>query len=218
MACCEEQAILSTFPKVDFAFTYGSGAIQQGGYSYHRNAAELPMIDMIFVVNDALSWHEENMRRNPSHYTSLLPMNYQQVAWFQQRLPAHLWFNAYIPIAGGPQAGRLLKYGVISRSHLMEDLQQWSNLYIAGRLHKPVNILQGDTGVEAAMKENREAAVRTALLLLPDQFTEIDLFMAVASLSYVGDPRMIVGENPRKVRTIAFETTHPNNITSSHCL
>ncbi len=28
--------LLSKFPNVEFAFTYGSGAVQQGGYDYSR--------------------------------------------------------------------------------------------------------------------------------------------------------------------------------------
>jgi mitochondrial translocator assembly and maintenance protein 41 len=30
-------------------------------------------------------------------------------------------------------------------------------------------------------------------------FREIDLYLSIASLSYIGDPRMLYGENPRKV-------------------
>ena len=46
---------------------------------------------------------------------------------------------------------------------------------------------------------NREHALRASLLLLPDVFREIDLYYSVASLSYMGDPRMFIGENPKKV-------------------
>lgn len=191
--------LLSIFPAVEFAFSYGSGAVQQGGYQYKKNAAELPMLDIILVVEDSEAWHKENMLQNPGHYSSLLPMSFSQVAWVQENVPAQFWFNAYVAIPSGPQAGRLLKYGVISKKHALKDLLQWSNLYLAGRLHKPVHILKNNAVFEAALQTNREHAVRTALLLLPDKFTEIDLYMAVASLSYVGDPRMILGENPRKV-------------------
>ena len=46
--------------------------------------------------------------------------------------------------------------------------------------------------------------MRAALLLLGDTFTELDLYMSVAGLSYAGDFRMGVGENPNKVSNIVM--------------
>ena len=81
----------------------------------------------------------------------------------------------------------------------MADLNEWRSLYVAGRLHKPIHILKHNDTIENAMARNKEYAVRTALLLVPKLFDEFDLFTKIASLSYTGDPRMIVGENPKKV-------------------
>jgi translocator assembly and maintenance protein 41 len=50
---------------------------------------------------------------------------------------------------------------------------------------------------------NLIAAVRTALLLLPPEFTEQQLYSTIAGISYMGDPRMSIGgENPGKVNNI----------------
>jgi len=82
---------------------------------------------------------------------------------------------------------------------LLDDLNEWRSLYIAGRLHKPIHILKHNESIENAISLNKEYAIRTALLLIPKLFDEFDLFTKIASLSYTGDPRMIVGENPKKV-------------------
>ena len=52
---------------------------------------------------------------------------------------------------------------------------------------------------------NLTNAVRVALLLLPERFTEEDLFLKIAGLSYRGDFRMrINAENPHKVYNIVY--------------
>jgi hypothetical protein len=44
--------------------------------------------------------------------------------------------------------------------------------------------------------------LRCALLTLPDTFSSTQLFEAIASLSYAGDVRMGVAENPNKVKNL----------------
>lgn len=72
------------------------------------------------------------------------------------------------------------------------------------RLYLPlqVKILHDDARVRLANQVNLASALRAALLLLPEEFTEIELFEEIAGLSYRGDFRMRVGENPHKVRNI----------------
>jgi translocator assembly and maintenance protein 41 len=97
----------------------------------------------------------------------------------------------------------MVKYGVVSIDTLCRDLTDWNTLYLAGRLHKPVKILRNDPKVLLANHVNLLSAVRVALLLLPESFTEHNLYTTIAGLSYMGDPRMsLAAENPHKVQNI----------------
>ena len=115
----------------------------------------------------------------------------------QENWGARIYFNTLIPFETG-----LIKYGVISESDLVTDLLDWETLYVAGRLHKPVNILEqgGEEEVGMALRQNLMSSLHTALLLLPDTFTEEQLYLTLAGLSYTGDLRMIMGEDKNKVR------------------
>jgi len=64
----------------------------------------------------------------------------------------------------------------------------WTTLYLSGRLHKPVHVIHSthDAAIDAAIRTNLESAMHASLLLLPDYFTETQLFLTVASLSYSG--------------------------------
>jgi hypothetical protein len=47
-------------------------------------AASRPMVDIIVGVTDAARWHDENMARNPSHYTAAARfLGPSVVAWLQ---------------------------------------------------------------------------------------------------------------------------------------
>jgi translocator assembly and maintenance protein 41 len=97
-----------------------------------------------------------------------------------------------------------VKYGILSTATLTRDLEQWETLYVAGRLHKPVLTLHLNLALQAPLEANTRAALSLALLNLPAQFTELELWEKVAGISYSGDPRMSVpgAENPEKVRNI----------------
>jgi translocator assembly and maintenance protein 41 len=96
----------------------------------------------------------------------------------------------------------MIKYGVVSRASLENDLRHWTSLYIAGRLHKPVATLASNPSVEAAQRINVASALRIALLLLPQRFTARDLYSTICTLSYAGDVRMGLAEDDKKVDRI----------------
>ncbi|CAM9106839.1 unnamed protein product [Ascophyllum nodosum] len=201
--------LIEAFPAVDFAFAYGSGVIQQQGYSKHvSSASELPMLDLVLAVKDSEAWHRSNLEsRNSEHYSGVARLlGAGRVAQLQEGFGAKMYYNTLIPITSTPHRGRSMKYGVISTKHLTEDLRDWTWLYAAGRLQKPVRVIQASGEVSSAIQENLVSATKVALLLLPESFSAKELYKTIAGLSYTGDFRMYFGENPNKVRNIVAST------------
>ena len=63
-------------------------------------------------------------------------------------------------------------------------------------------MLECHPSLEAALRANLCAALTTALLLLPQHFSEEQLYLNIAAISYTGDFRMVVGEDKNKVANI----------------
>mmetsp|Transcript_1807 Transcript_1807/g.5480 ORF Transcript_1807/g.5480 Transcript_1807/m.5480 type:complete len:351 (+) Transcript_1807:79-1131(+) len=192
------QDVVSSLPPARFVFAYGSGALPQRGVTSTSR-----MLDFVLAVDKAEQWHRENMysRGNWPHYSTLMTwLGPRAVSSVQQSaLGARIYYNTLVPWKNG----RTIKYGVITLSDLLDDLREWRTLYVSGRMQKPVRILQSDETVELANQKNIEYAARAALLTLPEQFDEVRFFEAVASLSYVGDPRIsMAAEDPKKVSRI----------------
>lgn len=187
---------------IRYAIAYGSGIFPQGGSKVSPESTQQvrdqgKMIDFIFGVSYVEHWHSINMQQNPHHYSALRRLGSGAVAHVH-RWGAGVYFNPYIEVNGA-----LIKYGVVALDTLCQDLSQWDTLYMAGRLQKPVKILRDDPRVRLANQMNLISALRTALLLLPGHFTERDLYITIAGISYMGDPRMTLpGENRNKISNI----------------
>lgn len=198
---------------IRYAFAYGSGVFPQtnsrlaeksrlqpdtSSASLSAQNAKGKMIDYIFGVSYTQHWHSLNLQQYRDHYSAVGSLGSSFVSRIQDKWGAGLYFNPYITVNG-----TLIKYGVINIDTLCRDLSEWNTLYVAGRLHKPVKILRDHPRVRLANQVNLISAVRTALLLLPPSFTEVDLYGTIAGISYLGDPRMsLPAENPDKVGNI----------------
>ncbi|GFQ87073.1 phosphatidate cytidylyltransferase, mitochondrial [Trichonephila clavata] len=188
-------SIMARFPqRFSLAFAYGSSVFSQGNKSHQKN-----MIDFIFCVDDPLPWHQANLQANNKHYSMLKYAGPDFIKYVQEHFGAKMYFNSLVEVEN-----RLIKYGIISTTHLIEDLLDWQTLYISGRLHKPVKILKKveNTDVQQALLTNLQSALHASLLCLPENFTEEELYLKIADLSYAGDFRMYFGEDKRKVENI----------------
>ncbi|WFD22583.1 hypothetical protein MEQU1_001255 [Malassezia equina] len=187
-------------PKYNYAFAYGSGVFSQTTKA-KAVGGTAPMIDMVIAVQNPAHWHAMNMRTNPHHYPWWARMFGEWAVRATQNLGAKMWYVPYVQVQD-----EIVKYGVISLEDMCEDLLCWTTLYVSGRMHKPIARLFDATNgrVPIAEQANLTSALRTALLLLPEEFSEKDLYYMVSSLSYLGDFRMSVpgGENRNKVKNI----------------
>ena len=198
---------------IRYAFAYGSGVFPQSGSSSigpsklhpHPSPAistvqkgEGKMIDFIFGVSYTQHWHSLNLQQHRDHYSAAGYLRSYLVSRIQDNWGAGVYFNPFVTVNG-----TLIKYGVVNLDTLCRDLSEWDTMYLAGRLQKPVKILRDDPRVRLANQINLLSAVRTALLLLPPNFSERELYSSIAGLSYMGDPRMSFGaENQDKVANI----------------
>ncbi|EJT98715.1 Mmp37-domain-containing protein [Dacryopinax primogenitus] len=181
---------------IRYAFAYGSGVFPQTGNDVDQPK---PMLDFIFAVSYPAHWHSINMTQNPSHYPFYArALGSSFVSHVQRQYGAGVWYCTYVCVQG-----ELIKYGVISMDTLCQDLLEWDTLYVSGRMHKPIRIVKDDARVRLTQQVNLVSAVRASLLMLPEEFTEEELWASIAGLSYSGDPRMsLPGENPNKIRNI----------------
>ena len=178
---------------------YGSGVLPQAGYTKQDQ-----QIDFINVVGDANQFHRRNLQQYPGHY---LTKNLALLRWIQGK--DGIYFNPFCPING-----HTVKYGTVLRQAALHDLLEWTQLYFAGRLHKPVNFVRdNDPMVKFLNQYNLKNALTLSVfmlglgkptkVLIPETFSERQLYEQITRLSYMGDFRMKVGgENPHKVKNI----------------
>jgi len=180
--------VLKRFPEVNFACAYGSGVFPQRGQSDNQR----PMIDFIFGVDNPKEWHKENMKVNGRDYSGLARTFGAMI------FPgAQTYYNAFVKLGD-----REIKYGVLESQKLVEDLLYWEPFYVAGRMQKPVKILKSEERFDAAQRINLDSAVNVVLLMLPESFSKERFYSKISSLSYIGDSRVGIAEDPFKVANI----------------
>uniref|UniRef100_A0A0A9W1X3 Phosphatidate cytidylyltransferase, mitochondrial n=3 Tax=Lygus hesperus TaxID=30085 RepID=A0A0A9W1X3_LYGHE len=194
------ERILEHFPKeyFRFCFAYGSGVFPQKGPKVGK-----PMIDLIFAVHDSLGFHWRNLQMNPSHYSGVKHLGPRFISVFQEKVPCRVYFNTLVQL---PEEDVVFKYGVVHMNDFVNDMLDWDYIYLAGRMHKPVKLLtpvKRDFQIlDMALRQNLLSALHIGLLLLPEAFSERELYYTMANISYRGDFRMIFGEDVNKVSNI----------------
>ena len=91
MATALTQALDASFPRMAFTMAYGSGVFQQKNHN-----ASASMVDLVFAVDDPLAWHDQNLARNPHHYSVLKYLGAANVAAFQENFGAGVYYNTMV--------------------------------------------------------------------------------------------------------------------------
>lgn len=192
------EVLKQSFPPLVSAFAYGSAVFSQAG----RSAGT--MLDLLMVIQNPIIWHTLNQQLNPHHYSTVSRFSGPRLTSFVQNLPGGLYFNTDLELAG-----LRVKYGVISLERALKDLNQWSDLIFAGRLHKPVLPIplsfESDPISKINEQVNRPAALALAILRNSPQHTVkwSDILMRIVGISYSGDIRMVLqAEDRRKIERI----------------
>ncbi|XP_020553887.1 phosphatidate cytidylyltransferase, mitochondrial isoform X2 [Sesamum indicum] len=185
--------LLQTLPPVEFCCVYGS--------SLHPNNSHIhtSMIDYILGVPDPQQWHAQNLNMNRHHYASWMVHlgGARLITEVADDIGVGVHFNPYVS-----HKNRMFKYGVVRMHDLVQDILGWDKFYLSGRLQKPVNVIVDNLEIKKLNSANLKAATSAALLLLPSEFSEEELYAKICSLSYMGDLRMLFAEDKNKVKKI----------------
>jgi len=185
---------ISMKPEVKSIIGYGSAIKKQANDDDSEK-----QIDLIIGVEDEIFWHRLNNMLNPEDYSK------KGIDLMLKHPKLFNWGTAINFLTYLPYKNNSFKIGIVEYDKLIEDLTTWKSAYLSGRLQKAIEIVQIDPKLDAAIKKNRENALRVALMLLPEEKHNLnDLYFQLCSLSYFGDIRMYFKmENPNKVKNIS---------------
>uniref|UniRef100_A0ACD5ZXD0 Uncharacterized protein n=1 Tax=Avena sativa TaxID=4498 RepID=A0ACD5ZXD0_AVESA len=127
-----------------------------------------------------------------------------QVTWLADRVGVGVYFNPFVQ-----WRDKRIKYGVVGMKDLAMDVLTWDRFYLSGRLQKPVHVLVDNWDIRKVNTVNLKMATSSSLLLLPEEFTEYELYAKICSLSYMGDIRMLFAEDKDKVKEIVEGSFQP---------
>ena len=183
---------LNERPDVVAAFGYGSGVFKQLGY----NSNEKPQIDLILIVNDIKVWHKDNIKKNPKDY-SFIGRNF----FLNSSLDEIKGITGITYQSNIEYKKHLFKYGIIEYDDFVKHMQTWDSFYVPGRFQKPILTIKSNKYIDEVILQNRRNACKIGLLCL-DKKELKELYLTICSLSYSGDTRMKIAENPKKVDNI----------------
>lgn len=173
-------------------YGYGSGVFKQS-----NTEGSKPLTDVIFLVPNIKEWHSMNMQMNNGDYSLIGRVHLSRKNIAKLKGKNHITY--FSEIKDGEYT---FKYGVIEVEDFKRGLSTWDNIFMAGRFHKPVLEVLSTDDIRKAISYNRRVALMIACLFCDPVTTKDKIFNQVCGLSYMGDARMAIAENPHKVENI----------------
>ena len=189
----EIRQFIENRPDVRAAYGYGSKIFKQ------ENAITTDsLIDLIFVVDNIKDWHLKNLQENPSDYSLIGTKFFTNAASKTIKGSTGIAYVSDIE-----ENGLRYKFGTIEYKDLFSYLQTWESFYVPGRFQKTIYPYVEDVELNQAILLNRKKALLVASYLTEKGLvSKEELFETLVNLSYMGDPRMKLGETPEKVKNI----------------
>lgn len=142
------------FPPVKYIFAYGSAVIPQKGHIGN-------MIDTFLIVENISNFHKHNLEINKNNYSYIAVNCKLSILNKINNIGTGVFYNTNIRL----NKDILIKYGVISELNFKYHMENWENMFIAGRFHKPVLGVKSDSDIDKVIYRNREAAVKLHILI-----------------------------------------------------
>lgn len=181
-------------PEVKAAYGYGSGMFKQAGYT----DKDKPQIDLIFVVDDLKAWHKANFKLNRKDYSLIGKVFFKYAKISTLKGPTGITYVSNIE-----EDGNVFKYGTIEEKDLINNMDTWCSFYMPGRFEKTIYPIKETDELNEAIKRNRKNALLVSTYLQnKNEVTKKELLVTLCGLSYLGDTRMGIAENPNKVSNI----------------
>ena len=183
-------------PDADLVIGYGSSVFKQAGFESH----DQPLVDLLVAASD----REAFIRKLAA--SRIVPKS----GWmFSSLLNPEVSFFADVDMGMSYR----FKLGIVSTSSLIDRLNDWdTSFYLPGRLQKPTIVIGASSNdilaeFSLARNCNLKAGLAAALLAMPPNpvdgsFMMDELWHSLVGLSYLGDIRVGLAENPMKIRNI----------------
>jgi len=192
-------------PECEAIIGYGSGVSKQAGQENRK-----VQVDLIIVVKNLKKWHLENSVKNPDDYSFTGKHMMTKASSPFLKKGGRICYMTYIPFEG-----HSFKIGTIEEKDFLDSLEQWDTFYLAGRMQKPIMIVEASKPIKDSIDNNRRMAIAaTALISDERKIPMSEFYETLVSLSYIGDTRMKFAENPQKISNIVkgsmdfFEKTY----------